>query len=268
MPRVVAVIVTYDAPDVVVGCVRAVMDQTHAPAAVWVIDNAGAVPARDALAAAGIRDTRIEVVRLPENTGPAGGVAEGLRRLLTSDYDAAWVMDDDCVPDPTCLALLLQASANQSQVGVVMPDDYDDNGVVSGWPGWYAVLIPRAVVEAVGVPRDEFFWWIEDTEYLQWRIPRAGLAVHRMPKARVRQTWARRTPTRPAWKYYYEARNLTFYRTRIQGGRYTLRLPGSLARQAGRIVLREDHRAQKFGYFVRGVGDGVLGRLGRRVPVP
>jgi GT2 family glycosyltransferase len=81
------------------------------------------------------------------------------------------------------------------------------NGIVHNYPGWFGLLIPRTIVETVGLPYEPLFWWTEDTEYLRWRIPRAGYSVRWVADANVNHLEARRMPRRPTWKFYYEARN-------------------------------------------------------------
>ncbi len=43
--------------------------------------------------------------------GPAGGWAIAVRHFLANDFTPAWVMDDDMVPEPKCLAELWDATA-------------------------------------------------------------------------------------------------------------------------------------------------------------
>ena len=45
---------------------------------------------------------------LAENTGGAGGFSHGLERAVESGADLAWLMDDDGLPEPDCLKLLLE----------------------------------------------------------------------------------------------------------------------------------------------------------------
>ena len=54
-----------------------------------------------------------------------------------------------------------------------------DTGATTNTLGWCAVLIPRVAVDAVGLPQAELFWWTEDTEYLQWRLPNGGFPLER-----------------------------------------------------------------------------------------
>ena len=127
------------------------------------------------------------------------------------------------------------------------------------------------------------FWWNEDTEYLQWRIPRAGFRVKRSELARVDVSRSRLTG-KPAWKYYYEARNQVYYRVHTQrprAPRGARRVPRHLTRRmrwwratrsvmrlGARAIVRESRgRRTKLAMVVRGTRDGIAGRLGITVPV-
>ena len=171
-------------------------------------------------------------------------------------------------PSSRCLELLL-ASRSEAGPSLTFPKWIDQRtGVVTDYPAWCGFLIPREIVVAVGLPRSEFFWWMEDTEYLQWRIPRAGFEITRTPDAVVWHSAIRRGATKPGWKFYYETRNAVYYRLHIQRGhgRRFYRLARVLARTPVRILLQENHKMVKLALFVRGAFDGLFGRLGIRVP--
>ena len=114
-PTVAALVLTYDAPENVLACVRAVAAQTVPVAFILVIENPGARRVRpDAL-----RDQApgaVRLVTLDENLGPAGGYAEGLRMLAESDCDAIWVLDDDVLPEPDCLSRARRGAATAAGV--------------------------------------------------------------------------------------------------------------------------------------------------------
>jgi GT2 family glycosyltransferase len=220
------------------------------------------------------------LLRLPENLGPAGGYAAGLAWFLEVGTEWAWVMDDDCSPAPNALAAQLAEADGRERVVLGTMIDRD-TGVIANTQGWCGVLIPRSVVASIGVPNADLFWWTEDTEYLQWRIPRAGYEVVRSKVARVVVSRARKDLSKPAWKYYYEARNQVYYRLTTQGAARDRPLPRhltirvrawratrSVAKLGTRALLRErEQRAHKLGMVVCGTFDGLRGRLGRRVPV-
>jgi GT2 family glycosyltransferase len=265
--RVLAVVLTYSAPGALVSCVEAIAAQTRRPDEILIVDNAGDPPAAETLSSAGLLDLPgLRVLRAPGNGGPAGGHAIGLGELLAGGHDLAWVMDDDCVPEPECLEALL-AEAVDPQNTFVFPTWIHPDGHVADYPAWNGFVLSRAIVEKVGLPMEELFWWGEDTEYLQWRIPWAGHPYSRSTAARVQHTKIRSAGAggHPGWKYYYETRNTVYLRIRFRRNmRWIFRIVGTLA---GRIVLTEDQKARKLWLLTRGLFDGLTRRLGKRVPV-
>lgn len=255
--RVAAVIVTYNDPDALRTCVASLDRQQRPPDLVIVVDNASEPPIGGLDAAC-----KIEVVRSPSNGGPAGGFALGLEAFLSSGCDFAWAMDDDCVADERALELLLE----ESDEGTVLLPELVVNGRSDWRPAWSGVLIPRPVVQTVGVPRRDFVWWAEDTEYLQWRIPTAGFAV-KNSAARVVTETPRRALRKPGWKYYYEARNSVYLRLRIKKTHRPRRLARIIVRVPIAIVARGDRRGNALLMHSRGVIDGIIGRLGLTVPL-
>ena len=265
---VMALVLTYNAPRALERCLTAIAAQTLRPASVVVIDNAGSTPTEEVVDR--IDGLEVEVLRMEHNTGPAGGHAAGLRHFLASSLPQAWVMDDDCVPEATCLAELEAERSRNDRPALIFPTWIDEpSGEVVNWPAWCGFLVARQVVADVGVPREDFFWWAEDTEYLHYRIPVAGHLVSRADEARVLHGRVRAGTSKPAWKVYYEVRNSVYYRLWVQRrrGRRFYRLGRTLLRMLGGVLLREDDRPRKLWLYARGVFDGLLGRLGKRVPV-
>ena len=124
----------------------------------------------------------------------------------------------------------------------------------------------RPVVEAVGLPMAELFWWAEDTEYLQWRIPEAGFERQFVPNAVVDHDGIRQGDGVPLWKYYYEARNMLYVHLHVKHriGRY----PRNLSKRLARAGVREKGgRLPRLAVIGRGLADGARGRLGIRYPV-
>jgi GT2 family glycosyltransferase len=265
---VLALVLTYSAPEALLVCVRAVVAQSTPPDEVLVLDNAGHPDAEGTLRRAGLLDDPVHVHRLPINTGPAGGHAAGLEAFLASSHALAWVMDDDCAPAPDCLERLRAACPDEPAGAPVFrfPMRVERDGVEHGFPAWSGLLVGRDVVQQAGLPRAELVWWAEDTEYLRWRIPALGVTRHVVAEARVAHTRDRTADgRRPAWRYYYEARNTVYLRTRER--RSLRRIAKVLGGLTARIVLRERHRPRKLWFLLHGVVDGATGRLGLRVPL-
>ncbi len=263
-PRIVALVLTHNAPQALTRCLAAIGGQTKRPAEIVVVDNASDPHVRsESLEAGGVP---LRVIRSDVNIGPAGGWAIALRDLLANDATHAWLMDDDIVPDPTCLAVLWSAVARRPEAPFVVPISIQPDGEVGRWGSWCGILIGRDIVESVGLPREEFFWWAEDTEYCHWRIPQAGYPLRIVEKAVVHHDAIRQRGARPAWKYYYETRNLLYLHWHVM--HRVGRLPRNFSRLAGSAVFRQKNgRLRCVAAMGRGLFDGAFGRLGIRYPV-
>jgi rhamnopyranosyl-N-acetylglucosaminyl-diphospho-decaprenol beta-1,3/1,4-galactofuranosyltransferase len=205
VPRVVAVVVTWNRAVLLERIVRAVDAQTRAPDLLVVVDNASTDDTPEVCARLGDElAIDLEVLRLASNTGGAGGFHAGMARALERDADLLWLMDDDGTPPPTCLADLLPHAERHDFLGpaVVAEDAPDTLCFPIRVPGtarvvhdladvtraardglledvvipFNGVLVTRALVERIGLPREEFFIWGDDVEYL-WRARAAGARV-------------------------------------------------------------------------------------------
>ncbi len=255
---------SHNAPQSLARCLNAIAAQTNLPQGIVVVDNASDPPIQiDALPPTGVP---IRVIRSDVNLGPAGGWAIALRDFLAGDFNDAWVMDDDIVPEPKCLATLLTARDEDPSRTFVVPVSIQPDGAVGRWGSWCGFMIAREIVEAVGLPRAELFWWAEDTEYCHWRIPQAGFDRRVIEEAVVHHDAIRQDGAVPLWKYYYEARNMLYYHLYIMHkvGRY----PQNVSKLLGRAILRpQNSRLQCWWAIARGLFDGAFGRLGIRYPV-
>ncbi|WP_244929543.1 glycosyltransferase [Nocardioides sp. W7] len=207
--RVVAVVVTFNRRELLERLLTR-LGEVDRLAEVLVVDNASTDGTGPWLAA--YDDPRVQVRILPENRGGAGGFHAGLAWAMERGADLAWLMDDDGLPDPDCLALLL-AEPDLDFWGPVVVDQDDPerlvfpirlpgsasvahrvadveraarggrlDGIVIPFNG---VLVTRELVERIGLPRSEFFIWGDDHEYrLRAEAARARIAT--VPAARVR----------------------------------------------------------------------------------
>lgn len=265
-PTVLATVLTYNAPRALVQCLEHIANQSRRPDSVVVVDNASVQPAEEVIRSAGLSLPSIRIVRQAQNGGPAGGHAAGLREFVSSAFDLAWVMDDDCVPEEKCLEELLKVAVRKRDAAFVFPMWVQPDGSVTQYPAWCGFLIGRDIVRKVGLPLEELFWWAEDTEYLFWRIPQAGYAMVHTHSAVVRHTEVRHVHGNPPWKYYYESRNNVYLHVHVMQN--VRRLPKKLALTVGRALIREEQgRAVRLLMTARGVADGFRGRLGKRVEV-
>lgn len=217
-PRVVAVVVTFNRLDLLRALIER-LDQVPGLSEVLVVDNASTDGTGEWLAGLGDRDGGDEHPTTPllgrtlaRNGGGAGGFHDGLAWALERDADLVWLMDDDGVPDPDCLGRLLaqpdldfwgplvvdQADPARLVFPIRLPGGtrvvhrLDDvrraatggriDGIVIPFNG---VLVTRALVERIGLPRAEFFIWGDDHEY-RLRAEAAGARIATVVDAEVR----------------------------------------------------------------------------------
>jgi rhamnopyranosyl-N-acetylglucosaminyl-diphospho-decaprenol beta-1,3/1,4-galactofuranosyltransferase len=207
--RIAAVVVTYNRLDLLRDLVDALVKVPDLDE-ILVVDNASTDGTGEWLV--GVGDERVLTRTLATNTGGAGGFHEGLRWAVERGADLAWLMDDDGMPDPDCLATLLRHAGDFDFWGPVVVDREDPERLVFPirLPGgtrvvhamsdvrraasdglirdivipFNGVLVTRALVGQIGLPRKEFFIWGDDHEY-RLRAERAGARVATVVDARV-----------------------------------------------------------------------------------
>jgi rhamnopyranosyl-N-acetylglucosaminyl-diphospho-decaprenol beta-1,3/1,4-galactofuranosyltransferase len=262
--RIVALVLTHNAPQSLDRCLAAIDAQVEVPEEVLVVDNASQPPVEMSLQRRSGRLSRI--VRSEVNRGPAGGWAIALRQFLAGDCTHAWVMDDDIVPERRCLANLWDAVSGAPASAFVFPIAIQPDGSVGRWGSWCGFLVYREIVETVGLPMEELFWWAEDTEYCEWRIPNAGFPRRVIDEAVVHHDAIRRGGDIPAWKYYYESRNMLYYHLHVR--HRVGRFPKKITSLVLRALLRQKRdRIGCLGAICRGLYDGTFSRLGVRYEV-
>lgn len=188
--RVCAVVVTFNRKALLRECLRSLEAQTRRPDAVLVVDNCSTDGTDKMLAE---EFGHLSPLRLPDNTGGAGGFHEGMKRAYEQGFEWIWVMDDDVEAVPDALATLLEF---QSLSEFIHPRRLTDQGKPFTWEGvldptsggkkafpadisfqngrtWISVnygcfegaLIHRRVVERIGFPDKRFFILGDDQIY-------------------------------------------------------------------------------------------------------
>lgn len=236
---VAVVVVTYNRADLLDGMLDGLAAQTHAPDAVIVIDNASTDHTRDVLDAR--TDLPLHVTTSEANLGGAGGFHLGVRAAYDAGYDRVWLMDDDVVPAPDCLAALMAVdedcliAVRQDLAGTLVEKaaiDFDLRNPLAVRPKRAAVdtvyadrasmpelvevqnvafegfMVRRGVIEEIGFPDPAFFIFYDDAEYAV-RARRAGRRIWGVRDAvLVRQLDFNQQHDLSGWKGFYMYRNL------------------------------------------------------------
>lgn len=238
-----------------VSCVQALAAQTIPPELVVVADNCSSDDTVASLERLSDLPFQLSVIRMPENGGNAGGVAEAMEAAYAAGADAVWILDDDSWPRPEALDALLAKPLDQSVVRHALQIDpvtnrftwpmwtdaghgwqlaFDEKELPAGDPipsksSWTGALIPKAVRDKVGSVNRELFIRGEDEEY-PWRIEKAGFRFEACRNAKMdhpgpeniahwkflgKNLFVERGLT--DWKLYYKVRNMVWLK-RLQAG--------------------------------------------------
>ena len=205
---VVALVVTYNRRDLLVGCLEGAFGQTRPPDRLFLVDNASTDGTPELLRERGFLDRPdLTYLRLGENLGSSGGFAEGVRAAREPASDWLWMMDDDSQPEPDVLERLLAAphaadprtvalcpkvvyadgSLDRNQRGdfrrrlrPLREDEYAP-GRELGFMSFVGTLVRTGAARETDPPKAEFFVWGDDVEY-SLRLRRQG-AIRLVPDA-------------------------------------------------------------------------------------
>lgn len=189
----------------------------------------------------------IEVVRLPENLGFAGGMNAGIRRALEASPDYVLLLNNDVIVEPQFLARLVEQAKRLPKLAAASPKAYfyseprtiySTGGKVSIWRGVarqvgrgqedrgqfekvarrdYAdgmcMLIPRSALEKVGLFDEQYFAYWEETDWC-WRAREAGLRCYYVPQSRIWHKAERSRSPNARFHYLYRRNALLFVRKR------------------------------------------------------
>jgi rhamnopyranosyl-N-acetylglucosaminyl-diphospho-decaprenol beta-1,3/1,4-galactofuranosyltransferase len=236
---VAVVVVTFNRADLLTGMLDGLAAQTHPPDAVIVVNNASTDHTADVLEARA--DLPLQIVHAEENSGGAGGFHRGMELAFTQGFDRIWLMDDDVVPAPDCLAVLMSQDedclmAVREDTGGVLVEKtavhFDLRNPLAIRPKVASVestylrraamperveihnvafegfMTRRRVVEAIGLPDPSYFIFYDDVDFAL-RARRAGFRIWAIRDAvLVRQLDFDQQHALDTWKGFYMYRNL------------------------------------------------------------
>ena len=238
---VAVVVVTYNRADLLARMLDGLAAQTRRPDAVYIVDNASSDHTRTVLERWHGGDLPLRVTHSADNLGGAGGFHLGLKQAYGDGFDRIWLMDDDVVPAPDCLAVLLaqdeaclmavredtsgrlvEKAATRFDLGnplslkpktgmvetdygtrAAMPERVElENVAFEGF------LVRRDVVGRIGLPDPAYFIFYDDVDYAI-RARRAGYRIWAVRDAvLVRQLDFDQQHDLGSWKGFYMYRNL------------------------------------------------------------
>ena len=285
--KIVAVVVSHNRASLLADCLTAIGAQRRPVDGVIVVDNASTDGAADV---ARRHSCKPAVVALQKNIGGAGGFAVGVHVALESGADYLWLMDDDTVPTPAVLGVLVDTVDNYpgtldlvaSRVVWTNGDDHPMNTprhkwrashaeekaaeAVGGMPirtsSFVSMLVSSAAVRRVGLPCADMFIWNDDFEFSA-RVLRGGRGLYvgsSIVEHRTAQLIG--ADTDPGERFYYEVRNKvwTFRVSKAFGFPDWLAYAGSTVRRWGRTISRSRKRGLLIRVGLRGLRAGLFTR--------
>ena len=202
MPKIAAVVVTYNRKDLLLECLSCLQNQNFSDASqasetsldILVIDNASTDGTSKALKP--LANTKqILYFNTGSNLGGAGGFNYGMRKAVELGYDYVWVMDDDCMPHEDTLQEFLKADAQlNGQYGYISSvcrwtdgsictmntqrhpltkniTDFSSELQPCTLASFVSLFVPARIIKELGLPIKDFFIWSDDWEFTR-RISR------------------------------------------------------------------------------------------------
>jgi len=287
--RIAAVATAYHPDDRLTAVVESALESCSA---VIVVDNTpGTEPTvADKLAGLGTGDGSggVKVLRSGANLGLAAALNLGLAEL-PDDAEAVLLLDQDSAL-PGEVVAALAGYLDDPTIGIAAPTPWDathdssyDNlaalrsevadrtdVITSG------MLIRRSALERVGRFREDFFVDFVDIDFCL-RLRRAGLRIVQDQRLKLPHSLGDRRPHRlgplrvqvvhyPAWRLYWIARGAaTLLRENLRRDPlWSAKAVLFLASWTWRTAAFEDTRAKHSAALLRGLRDGLLGRVSLR----
>ncbi|OUO58215.1 glycosyltransferase [Olsenella sp. An270] len=284
--KVAAVVVTYNRKALLLECIECLLDQTvQDQLDIIVVDNASTDGTREALASYE-NDGSLIYLNTRANLGGAGGFSFGMREAAERGYGWAWVMDDDCMPEPTALeALCAAAESLDGKYGFLSSkvlwkdgsicamnvqrktvfknvEDFSPELVPVEMASFVSLFVPCQNIRRFGLPIKEFFIWTDDWEFTR-RLSRelpcylvtSSIVVHKSERNLGANIATSEIDRIDRFGYLYRNDVVLYRREGAAGFAYeVVRLAGHVLR----VLFRApDHRLTRVRKLVSGTAAGL-----------
>lgn len=234
-PHVVSIILNTDRRDDTLACLASLQQATYKNHSIIVLDNGSSDGSVQAIRSS---FPAVQIIELADNHGYAGNNNVGIRAALAQQADWVFVLNEDTILAPDCLAHLVKVCQSDPHIGVVGPMVYhhDEPDIIQSaggrlgrywqsrhiaqneadqgeftaphrveWISGCAILVRRAVIEQVGMLDERFFCYWEETEWCL-RASKQGWCIMHVPQAKLWHKGVQRD--------YLPSPSVTYYSTR------------------------------------------------------
>lgn len=175
--NILAVVVTYNRLDCLKECVAALRMQTYKQFEILIINNGSIDGTKE-----WVEKQNDLLLINQENLGGAGGFYTGMKYMYDHHYEWLWMMDDDGMPDPSQLEMLLKYKGDYLFLNalVVNKNDhsrlsFENMNLVSEFDEmtvteeflhpFNGTFIHWSVIDRVGFIKKEMYIWGDEQEY-------------------------------------------------------------------------------------------------------
>lgn len=215
-PLVCAIVLNYQNADETIACVNAVQELGYPRVRILVLDNCSSDGSQERIEQA---LPGVEVLQTGRNLGYGHGNNLGIRNALAAGADFVWLLTPDVRVQPRSLDALVDAMIQNTELGICGPvihagkecivssrlhprlgwfashtvrGEAELSGLPAVLPTDYvdgcAIMIRGELVEDIGLLREDFFLYYEETEYCAratlngWRVSLVSQShVHTRP---------------------------------------------------------------------------------------
>lgn len=289
------VVVTYNRKELLVNCLKAILNQSYDYNRVILVDNASTDGTIDYLESRKLIDNpKLVLLKKEENTGGAGGFSSGMRYAFEHGADYVWMMDDDAEPHQNALEQLMKHATPNHIYGSLAVNGDDTAWTTTLLPESKIIdskkLIPKIaevqslpflgyltskeIFEKLGLPDTSYFIAADDVEYCL-RAREAGFKIYICGQSYIEHPKSDRYPFNffgkkliclklVPWKRYYDTRNRLLIARQYYGVKvFTQTLPASFIRLFA-ALLNEQNKVMQIKAFFAGVYDALLENKGKR----
>lgn len=282
-PRLAVVLLNFRYPEVTRECLKSLSPSGPDAFTVYLVDNSPGAESdavlHEALRASGLAHRYLPS---PRNLGFGDGMNRGLRAALDEGFTHLAVLNNDTKVDPDFGARLREAAIRFPEsvlAGKVLDADTGapsfNTGKLARWTmevlhavegnfrpdfvsGCFAVF-PAKVLRAVGLYREDYFMYAEDTE-LCVRLRRAGVPIQTCPDIVIRHRSGYSAERSGTPRQYYGIRN----HARLVGQHGSPAQKAVYALRMAAVLVNQTRHPRVFRTVWKALWDAARGRMGQR----
>jgi GT2 family glycosyltransferase len=234
-PYIINIILNFNRREDTLACLASLEKSTYTNFKNIVLDVSSSDGSTEAIRLA---FPKVQIINIVDNQGYAGNNNVGIKEALTQGADWIFVLNEDTLLAPDCLAQLVEVGEINPKIGIVGPMVYhnDEPNIIQSaggllgpywssihiakdeldrgqfsephdvdWISGCGIMLRKSVIEQVGMLDERFFYYWEETEWCL-RAGKAGWRIVHVPSAKLWHKGVQRD--------YRPSPNVTYFNTR------------------------------------------------------